>query len=750
MSDYSAQWSDESIGDSYDDRVRDAMEVQFEGKRALFGSQILNTRPDPIDHRDLYFTPSLTEVPPYNYGDETLQSDFEVRRQGLEGSCTGQALAAVIDLQNIKRYRKGAPVPKRVSARMAYESAKLYDHFPDDGLEGSSIRGAIKGFYHRGICGDKLSPYTDFDQNEWVFNKDIKDDARRVVLGAYFRLKHVLNHYHAAIAEGGAVLCSAMIHDGWDAREVRRKKGRIIMPERRGLTAAARDNVILRGGHAFALVGYDDDGFLVLNSWGNAWGRFNPVEEHVKRLQDAKKQAVVNGVPDPKPCNWLEGDDLPNDSFFVNGQGGRMRGIAHWSYDDWSRHVMDAWVLRLTAPTRKEAWYSGGFSSAADGAARSGTPRSRNVIGHFIHVKDGKFVKEPPYDNSKETAEDTAAILKERRGMSKKSDRYQHLLFFAHGALNTIESASARAAAMTPVFKRHGIYPVFFFWRTGIGSIAHDILESQNKQIASRANQQQSVINHLLERSISTVGRAIWREIRENAWDSFHIDESVQPIGIDTEVGSDAINGGAAWEATEILLKAALEGRDNPMKVHCVGHSAGALLIGSMLHRMKDDWKDALSSVTLMAPACTVDYFSEAFGETALALKKKFYVHNLHVAGDSSMDKHLYPYGKSLLHLISNAFEPVRGTPIAGLDMYWSEKHKEGLEDLNDEEKRWNSIREAVTYKLVDETLAGEPILHMDFDNSAEIMNQVLARILGKRSIKEGGFAPEEMRDGKF
>ena len=30
----------------------------------------------------------------------------------------------------------------------------------------------------------------------------------------------------------------------------------------------------LAGGHAFAIVGYDQDGFIVLNSWGRNWGGY--------------------------------------------------------------------------------------------------------------------------------------------------------------------------------------------------------------------------------------------------------------------------------------------------------------------------------------------------------------------------------------------------------------------------------------------------------------------------------------------
>ena len=90
---------------------------------------------------------------------------------------------------------------------------------------------------------------------------------------------------HAAIHEAGAVYASARVHDGW----FHPVNGRIVphppSPQ---------------GGHAFAIVGYDAEGFWVQNSWGPGWG---------------------------------------------DG------GIALWEYADWARGITDGWVLRIGVPT---------------------------------------------------------------------------------------------------------------------------------------------------------------------------------------------------------------------------------------------------------------------------------------------------------------------------------------------------------------------------------------------------------------
>ncbi len=79
-------------------------------------------------------------------------------------------------------------------------------------------------------------------------------DARSNTIGAYYQLHENIVDMHATMNEAGVIYCSAKVHFGWQRAEV---KNGIIKES---------DNMI--GGHAFAIVGYDADGFLVQNSWG--------------------------------------------------------------------------------------------------------------------------------------------------------------------------------------------------------------------------------------------------------------------------------------------------------------------------------------------------------------------------------------------------------------------------------------------------------------------------------------------------
>lgn len=134
---------------------------------------------------------------------------------------------------------------------MLYEMAKINDEWPGEDHEGPSIRGALKGFYNNGVCTDDLAPYLS-GQTGWHLTKDGAENARQVGLGAHFRLRPEIIDYHATLNEAGVVYVSAKIHRGWQTL----KMG-VIQPSN-----------ISEGGHAFIIIGYDQVGFLIQNSWG--------------------------------------------------------------------------------------------------------------------------------------------------------------------------------------------------------------------------------------------------------------------------------------------------------------------------------------------------------------------------------------------------------------------------------------------------------------------------------------------------
>ena len=87
---------------------------------------------------------------------------------------------------------KRSPALCSVSPYMLYSMARRYDEFPGDPAAdtGSSLRGAMKGWYKHGACeaslwaGEKMPKATKRAQEDWWL------DAVRRPLGAYYRVDH--------------------------------------------------------------------------------------------------------------------------------------------------------------------------------------------------------------------------------------------------------------------------------------------------------------------------------------------------------------------------------------------------------------------------------------------------------------------------------------------------------------------------------------------------------------------------------
>lgn len=576
--------------------------------RGRVGDFWLNARPDPVDFRDQWYFPGLVEIKPFIDAPK-LPPSF-IRDQGPEGSCTGHALGATIDIQNLyrrsnlmNRFDQRAIdelVPERVSVRMLYEMARTYDEYPDDGLGGSSARGVIKGFFHNGVCSEARAPYIASEPG-WTLEVAMAKEARTTSLGAYYRLRHVLYDYHAALNEVGAVMVSAMVHDGWQTP----RDGHITMEREPKLI----------GAHAFAIVGYDLDGFIILNSWGPNWA----------------------------------------------GDGAFGAGFGHWSYEDWKAHVLDAWVLRLAVPSAKTFHLVGGFGTRASqstgGQAFSTSVPRIEINGHFIHVRNGQLVRSGNYWNNLESIRETAELFKDV-GPDRK-DSYRHLLFYAHGGLNNLDSAVRRAAVMTPVFKALKIYPIFFLWRTGFWEELLDVLRGPSERTAARVQEFSDLSDVLLEGIARPIVRPIWQEMKADGDRAVARDRS-----------NDAIVTGEGFEAARLLIEKAAQAG---LRTHFVGHSAGAVLLGHLLRRGYDEIQDfgnGLGTISLFAPACTAEFFDGTFlklESSAGAETPEIAIYNLSNQLERE-DTVGHVYRKSLLYLVSNALEAAPEEPLVGFE----------------------------------------------------------------------------------
>ena len=158
--------------------------------------RLLDARRDRLDLRDRPYVPRVRSLLDQFPDPDQLKTFLPryvaaglILDQGQEGACTGFGLSCVV---NYLLWRK-AGMPKRfssVSPRMIYHLARLYDEWPGEDYDGSSCRGALKGWHKHGVCAEALWPYRNSTgKEEFVDPKEGWNvDALTRPLGVYYRV----------------------------------------------------------------------------------------------------------------------------------------------------------------------------------------------------------------------------------------------------------------------------------------------------------------------------------------------------------------------------------------------------------------------------------------------------------------------------------------------------------------------------------------------------------------------------------
>jgi hypothetical protein len=606
---------------------------RFPGQPRAIGHRTLDVLPDMPDIRDRLYQPHLRALMSGIFP----RVAFPVRDQRELPSCTGHALAHLIDALRFREI--GPDRPMQVSARMIYEMAKRNDEWAGSTYEGSSARGAIKGFFRNGVC--PKGPDKEETSPEWVLTYERAKAAREVRLGAYYRVVPDISDYHAALNEIGAIYVSAQIHSHWDEPE----DGRI------------KPGGEPRGGHAFVILGYDEAGFWVLNSWGPAWG---------------------------------------------------LGGLAHWQYKDWASSVMDAWVLQLgvRAPDAFGAAPRATPSSTA-GLFGFREPHRSDILGHFINVDDGRLVVAGKY-GSPVGAEMQETVKRLTTDSANGGKGYHHLVLYAHGGLNALEDEAARIATWKrhDIFGRNTIYNFHLMWGSGfIDEVFGKLSQSAAGRVAGLFT------DWLFEAGLGKqIGAYAWRNMKQDALMAF----------------TDVPDYGGGLKGLEPLLKG-LDAAGRRPKLHLVGHSAGAIVLGHLLAALPAFKLQnlELQSIHLMAPACTVKFFEEHYGPVlrgrgALPLQDKVYLYNLteQLEQDDTVSANiplLPSYSRSLLYLVSRAYEDKENASLAGMQVA-----APGLP---------RSSRLVINYADGSGRTAARS--HGGFDNDGATLSTIMSRVLG-------------------
>jgi Papain family cysteine protease len=720
--------------------------------KVSFQDRALDVRPDKLDFRDLDFRPALRSLP----GRYPLQKDVEallpayveaglILDQGQEGACTGFGLACVANYLLWLRYRRlGTVAFEQVSPRMIYELARKYDEWPGEDYEGSSCRGALKGWHKHGVCSRTLWPY-DFDaKGKPVFERPGEGwelDATARPLGVYYRVnRESVVDMQAAIAEIGAVYVSCTVHDGWDglvhSRPTAPPRSHADVP-----LIGPMKNAKSVGGHAFALVGYDERGFIVQNSWGRVWG---------------------------------------------------ASGFGCLPYEDWIEHGTDVWAAALGVPTTPSkarlAAARWPVPSGDDLRSRARAARSPNnprddpwPIDHefdhkpyeplstndayrrtLVSGNDGELLVKDMTQHSVHGVEDYAEDIVLRQPLAWFKARPKgpaRLAIYAHGGLNSESGSIARIRVLAPYFLANGVYPLFLTWRTGAGETVSSAVSDWLPKIPGFKEERAGGFLEWAKEKFSeekdsaieafgrTFGRGIWSEMRENAERSM-----AQSHGLDL----------LAQNLATLRDELAKSGR--PLKMHLVGHSAGSILLGHLLERLQGDLPaeaPPAETVSLYAAACSVRFAVERYiraAQAKLLSPDRLWLYCLsdpRERGDGLPSPSVPAYGKSLLYLVSRALDDVKKMPLLGFERaafpgFERAEDKKTLEQWDEGElpflvewqKFWKArgdrLGRITTAPSVRNTRVGGmiPATHGSFDNNIAVLTETIERIAGAKLVK--------------
>lgn len=219
-----------------------------------------NWRPDKPDARDHIFNAAAVAPAQLLPAVDLRQYDSPIQDQGQIGSCTGNAIAGLINLID----RKVNNTPLQVSRLFIYYQERVYEGtvYYDSG---AYIRDGIKTVYTYGAPTESLWPY----QTRLLYNRPSTaawtDAAKRKVTG-YQRVQS-LNDIKVALSAGNPVVIGFTVYESFEGN-ANNTTGMMPFPN------TGTEQIL--GGHAVAVVGYNDNlngGRLICrNSWGTSWG----------------------------------------------------------------------------------------------------------------------------------------------------------------------------------------------------------------------------------------------------------------------------------------------------------------------------------------------------------------------------------------------------------------------------------------------------------------------------------------------
>ena len=557
--------------------------------------------PDSIDFRDRLYAPQVERAPAQQKFPPP-HAHHPVLNQAHTDACTGFGLATVIHVLLSRRDRKLAV---QVAPFMLYGMARHYDNLPGtNAANGSSCRGALKAWFKHGAC--ELDYWPKLAEPKPTGKLDWWDDGVRRPLGAYYRVeRRSVVDMQAALNDAGVLFVSADTHAGWDVGSrltAKEKQSSAIWKIPFGTPASGG------GGHAFAIIGYTADGFIIQNSWGEDWG---------------------------------------------------SKGLAVLTYPDWLNNSWDCWVAQFGVVTRLHESAAAGEAVLRHGvhSAHTGVIDIHGISPYIIDTgNNGELSQTGQFHTTPADLDELVDFIMpdQRQQWNIPAGQKMDVVLYAHGGLVNEQAAANTASTWIGLLKDQRIFPIFFMWESGILETIEDeiknVLGLAGRPTGGPLDGADSWWSDRVEGTARVVAKSLWDQMKQNA-----------------RLITQNPLGGAN------LLFQRLNGKKTSVRLHLVGHSAGAII-----HAYLADWLVAqgwtIESLSLLVPACRTDAFNQFLlphlESGKIARMAQFHLSDPVEDNEGGMRVAL-GYKRSLLYMISNGLEEARNISILGMQKYF-------------------------------------------------------------------------------
>jgi len=201
-----------------------------------------NTVPSPDDSRD-WTAESIydSRVSLPNYVDHRYKLQA-VRNQGRQGSCAAQTAACMKEWQE----------NKDIGFNNYMSPQYIYNNRSNQNSEGMFGRDVMKILSNKGCCFEKTYPYFTIEKPEMI-KEEAHEEASNFKIKSYAQINTIDGLKKALYINGPCYISFPVYNDSvtmWKQMPGDKRQG----------------------GHAMTVVGYNEIGFTIRNSWGTFWG----------------------------------------------------------------------------------------------------------------------------------------------------------------------------------------------------------------------------------------------------------------------------------------------------------------------------------------------------------------------------------------------------------------------------------------------------------------------------------------------